>query len=204
MSLARSREIPLLIFAVCFLVSVGGYYLNVPVISAMNTELTTWIQIMASIALGTGFVAMALYHGRRISRKTKGYQFSFLIFGAIIAMFVAMYAGPEVRGWLYGEIYTSIATSVICFALFYEVSGAYRAFRVRNLDALLLMVSGFILIIYFAPFYEFALPGFEAIPNWILNVPAMGASRGILIGVAIGTIAITIRILLGYERAYTG
>jgi hypothetical protein len=32
----------------------------------------------------------------------------------------------------------------------------------------------------------------------------MGASRGIIIGVAIGTIAIAIRVLLGYERAYTG
>jgi hypothetical protein len=32
----------------------------------------------------------------------------------------------------------------------------------------------------------------------------MGASRGIVIGVAIGTIAIAVRILLGYEKAYTG
>lgn len=204
MSWVRSREIPLAIFAIFFLISIGGYYLDVPVISSVNSEFTSWIQIMTNIALGTGFIAMSLYHTRKISRKTKGYPFSFVIFAAIAAMFVVMYSSPQVRGWLYGEVFTAITTSVICFALFYEVSGAYRAFRVRNIDSLLLMISGFILILHFAPFYEFAIPGFEVIPNWILNVPAMGASRGIIIGVAIGTIAIAIRILLGYERAYTG
>lgn len=204
MSWTRSREITLAIFAIFFLVSVGGYYIDIPLISSVNTELANWVQIMVNIALGTGFIALFLYHSRKVTRKAKGYQFSFIIFAAIAVMFVAMYSGPEVRGWLYGEVFTAMTTSVICFALFYEVSGAYRAFRVRNLDALLLMVSGFIMIINFAPLYESLFPAFGVIPAWILGVPSMGASRGIIIGVAIGTIAIAIRILLGYEKAYTG
>jgi hypothetical protein len=202
MSWVRGREIPLAIFAICFFVSIAGYYLSDPVVSSVNSELTSWILIMANIALGTGFIALFMYHARRITRRAKGYPFSFVVLGAIALMFFAMYAGPDIRGWLYNQIFTSLTTAVICFALFYEVSGAYRAFRIRNIDALLLMVAGFILIIHFAPFYEFEVPQFADVANWILNVPSMGASRGILIGVGIGTIAIAIRILLGYEKTY--
>jgi len=204
MSWVRRREIPIAIFAICFFVSVIGYYFSNPIAKALNSELSSWIMIMTNIALGTGFIALFLHHSKKISRKAKGFPFSFVIFGAIAVMFIAQYSGPAIRGWLYSDIFSNVTTAVICFALFYEVSGAYRAFRIRNLDALLLMLAGFILIIHFAPFYESAVPSFAVIPNWILDVPGMGASRGIVIGVAIGTIAIAVRILLGYEKAYTG
>jgi hypothetical protein len=56
----------------------------------------------------------------------------------------------------------------------------------------------------YAPIFEIILPQTATVANWILDVPNMGASRGVIIGVALGTIAIAIRVLLGYERAYTG
>jgi hypothetical protein len=202
-SWVRSKEIPLVIFAIFFLVSIGGYYIDVPLISRLNTELADWVSIMVNIALGTGLIALTLYHKRKIEQRAKGYQLSFIIFVAIVVMFVAMYSGPEISGWLYGTVFTSMQTAVICFALFFEISGAYRAFRVRNIEAFLLMVSGFILIMNFAPIYESMFPTFGELPRWILSVPAMGASRGILIGVGIGTIALAVRILLGYEKLYT-
>lgn len=199
----RSKEIPLIIFAIFFFASIGGYYIDIPIISRINIELAEWVTIMVNIALGTGLMALILYHRRRIVQRARGYQLSFIIFIAIVVMFVAMYSGPDISGWLYGNIFISMQTAVICFALFYEISGAYRAFRVRNIEAFLLMISGFILIMNFAPVYESAFPAFGELPRWILTVPAMGASRGILIGVGIGTISLAVRILLGYEKVYT-
>ncbi len=199
----RSREIPLAIFAIFFLISVGGYYSNVPLITSLNTEFSDWILIMVNLALGTGLMALILYHRRKISQKRRGYQLSFVLLAAILIMFVAMYSGPDVSRWLYGQVFTGMITSIVCFALFFEVSGAYRAFRVRNIEAFLLMASGFILIMNFAPMYESIFPAFGELPRWILSVPAMGASRGILIGVGIGTVSLAVRILLGYEKLYT-
>ena len=40
------------------------------------------------------------------------------------------------------------------------------------------------------------------IAEWIFNIPQMAAKRGILIGSALGAIAMSLRIILGIERTY--
>ena len=39
---------------------------------------------------------------------------------------------------------------------------------------------------------------------WIFNVPTTGAKRAILFGIAMGTIAFSLRIIFGIERGYLG
>ena len=39
---------------------------------------------------------------------------------------------------------------------------------------------------------------------WIFNVPNMAAKRAILFGITMGSIAFSLRIILGIERAYLG
>jgi hypothetical protein len=38
--------------------------------------------------------------------------------------------------------------------------------------------------------------------DWVMNVPQMAGKRGIMIGIALGGIAMSIRIILGIERTY--
>jgi hypothetical protein len=39
--------------------------------------------------------------------------------------------------------------------------------------------------------------------EWILGVPSMASARGILLGVALGTVATGLRVLLGIDRPYS-
>ena len=43
-----------------------------------------------------------------------------------------------------------------------------------------------------------------SIVEWVMNVPAVAARRGILIGVSIGAIVISMKIIFGIERQYMG
>jgi hypothetical protein len=45
---------------------------------------------------------------------------------------------------------------------------------------------------------------FPAIASWLLNVPNAAAQRGILLGVILSQIAISVRIIFGIERTYMG
>jgi len=204
LSWVRRREIPLIIFAVTFLISLLQYYLAVPFLSEVNTEMTNWVLIMSTFALGTGLIALCIYHGKIIMQKKSGYFVSIILFISMLMLFISYYAAPSFADYLYNEIYTPLSIAIICFTAFYNYTAIYRAFRVRNIDAAVFAFAAVFLMMLYAPIFEVILPQTATVANWILDVPNMGASRGVIIGVALGTIAIAVRVLLGYERAYTG
>ena len=204
MSWVRRREIPLIIFAVTFLISLLQYYLAVPFLSEVNTEMTNWVLIMSTFALGTGLIALCIYHGKIIMQKKSGYFVSIILFISMLMLFISYYAAPSFADYLYNEIYTPLSIAIICFTAFYNYTAIYRAFRVRNIDAAVFAFAAVFLMMLYAPIFEVILPQTATVANWILDVPNMGASRGVIIGVALGTIAIAVRVLLGYEKAYTG
>lgn len=202
MSFLRKREVPMAAFAITFLLACFGNYLDVPGLSTAYTSLFDWILIMTTFALGTGVISLVLYHSNKITRKSKGYPMSFVVFASIVLMAVACFLSEEARGYWYGEIYTSLSIAVLGFTSFTQYTALYRAFRVRNIDALVFSVAAGILIMLYAPIFELWWPASATIGSWILEVPGMGANRGIIIGVAVGTIALAIRTLIGKERPY--
>ena len=204
MSSIERREIPLLIFAVTFFIGCFGYYLDVPALSTIYSGMFDWILIISNLALGTGLIAFVIHHSKRISKKERGYPMSFVAFAAFLLMLVACFASPESRTYLYSKIYTPVSIAILCFAGFSEITGAYRCFKVRNIDALFLAIAGSRAVSPPPHRESPPQPGITDVSSWILDTPAMGASRGIIIGIAIGTIALSLRILLGYEKAYTG
>jgi hypothetical protein len=99
---------------------------------------------------------------------------------------------------------------------FFIASAAYRAFRARTLEATLMLVTAVIVMFARVPIGELLwqrmpdsvvqfranLPG--DISDWILKVPSMAARRGILLGISLGAIATSLKIILGIERSYMG
>ena len=105
------------------------------------------------------------------------------------------------------------------FALlaFYVASAAFRAFRAKNLEAMLLLVTALIVLIGQTKDREITslflpTPADGSLPwmpiadltEFIRKTFVTAGQRAIMIGVALGVVATSLRILLGQDRSYLG
>ncbi|MFN3476417.1 MAG: hypothetical protein ACK4Z6_02535, partial [Candidatus Methylomirabilales bacterium] len=87
---------------------------------------------------------------------------------------------------------------------FFIASAAYRAFRARTREATVLLVAAALVMFGRAPFGEYLISGVGILSDWVMNVLNTAAKRAILIGISLGVIATSIKIITGLERAYLG
>ena len=159
--------------------------------------------------------------------------------------------------WMFFKIFTPLSSTMFALLAFFVASASYRAFRIRNFEATLLLVAGIILMIGRVPVGELIpwwvvstlfifgigaliaplipdkkllfgviiagiilssgfgilldwnlavnMPGILSLPNiseWIFDYPTAAGSRAIMIGIALGIIATSFRIILGIERPF--
>ena len=85
---------------------------------------------------------------------------------------------------------------------FFITSASYRAFRARNWEAAFVLVSGIIVVMSNAPLFTSSAPFLVTWKDWIFDVPNTATGRGVMIGAALGAIALAVRTLMGIERGY--
>jgi hypothetical protein len=115
--------------------------------------------------------------------------------------------------WMYNYIFAPMQATMFSILAFYISSAAYRAFRARTKEATVLLITAVIVMLGRVPLGASMIPfhpfGGEVqflpyVTEWILNNPSMAAQRGIMIGIGLGMIATSLRIIFGIERAYMG
>jgi hypothetical protein len=73
------------------------------------------------------------------------------------------------------------------------------------LEASILLVTAAVVMLGRAPIGEVVFgKGVADLTTWILEVPNTAGMRGILLGATLGAIAMSIRVLIGIERAHFG
>jgi hypothetical protein len=87
---------------------------------------------------------------------------------------------------------------------FFIASAAYRAFRARSREASVLLAAAVVVMMGRVPLGQFLLPWTWDVTQWLLNVLNSAVRRAILIGVSMGAVALSLKIILGIERSYLG
>jgi len=171
--------------------------------------------ILSAVALLVGITNLLSVHMDKIKQgKNVGYSTLLLIAmtGTIaIGLFdiARMYISGEPSfqwlQWTFENIQLPIETSLMAIL---AISLTYAAARLlgRRMTVFTAIFVGTLVLILLGTIPQFAvsLPFLSDLRAWIIQVPAVGGARGILLGVALGTIATGIRILMGSDRPYRG
>ena len=226
------RQLPLALCFLFGIVMMLVEFSPHPFSEGLRAEVIDWSLIIGPFALVIGVVTLVNTHLIRIKRRVEHWQYSYLVFIGMIVMvafglpmgpknggnelpkWVKWFKGPEneVFVWFFDYVQVPMEATMFSLLAFFIVSASYRAFRARTLEATLLLVAALIVMIGNAPIGDFLWnelsPMGENIPStarqWILDNPNLSSRRGIILGVSLGVISQSIRIIFGIERSYLG
>lgn len=175
---------------------------------ATYKEIANWGRVISPFVFILAVVTLIQTHWNRIQRRTEHWQYSLVVFaGMIVMVVVGIPYGPQhpAFAWLFNNVYVPMESTMFSLLAFFIASAAYRAFRARTFEATLLLVTAVIVMLGNVPVGDLIWP--DAASNarqWILDNPNLSARRGIILGVSLGAISQSIRIILGIERSYLG
>ncbi len=221
------RTIPLLItFVVGFSLIVAMFVPHDP-FHGLDSNFSIFYDVIAVFAFILGGGNLLKVHFNKVQNKRRDWKYSIV---TISGFFLVLGAGllkigvPE--GWsggyqasgslfkyLYDATFQPLQATMFSLLAFFVASASYRAFRAKTKEATILLIAAFIILLRPTPlgFYlTYWLPEplkFLHIPNlstWVLSVPNMAGQRAIMIGIALGIVSTSLRLILGIERSYLG
>jgi uncharacterized membrane protein YozB (DUF420 family) len=208
------RQLPLAITLIMGIVFALQYYIPHPVSEETITHLSKWMQIISGFALVLGLASLFQVHAVKIRRQVSGWGYSVVLYAAmVVTVLVGLFwSKGQTRmdgvqtgfGWIYDYTMVPLQATMFSILAFFIASAAYRAFRARSREAGLLLAAAVIVMMGRVPLGQFLLPWTWDITQWLLNVVNSAARRAILIGVSMGAVALSVKIILGYERSYLG
>jgi hypothetical protein len=180
----------------------------VPGLDKIQGGLIDWAVIVGTIALVfLGGLNVLAVHWSKIRRLEAGWVYSlFLLLGFGMMLAVGFQSGPdgELASLVFRHVQFPLQATLFSLLAFFVATAAYRAFRLRSLESLAFLVVAVIVLLGQIPGWKNDdLRGFlYEFRKWILTVGSLGGARGILLGVALGTIVVGVRLLLGIDRPY--
>ena len=228
------RSIPLLITAVGGLVLIVAYF--IPYMQSWGESVAIWFDLLAAIAFILGGGNLLKLHLKKVSDRVPGWGYSGIVMVSFLATLLVglgkigvppsenfpdfVWSGQyRVIGtpfwYLYQYAFVPLTATIFALLAFYIASAAFRAFRAKNIEAILLLGTAFIVLLG-RTFAGVALTGWidpngpfsglriENLTVYIMSVFNTAGNRAIMIGIALGIVSISLKVLLGMDRSYLG
>jgi hypothetical protein len=203
-----TRRLPLAICLIIGVLMIVQFMIPHPLSTEFGSTVNKWYIVLAAFALVLAIGNLIRHHSIKIQRKKSGWPYSIVTLASMSAMAIIGFAGGIEADSLYQTIYlyvlAPLGSTMFALLAYYMASAAYRAFRARSLEASLLLAAAFIVMIGFMPFGYYIHARLPAFAEWVMKVPNMASQRGIMFGVAFGSIATALKIILGIERSWLG
>ena len=196
------KWIPLVIGSATGVLALGGYLFPSSVFAVYRDRLVEWAVIVAAFALILGVFNVLQVHAGRIARAGDDWGYSLaLIVAAALAWIPALFLGPAhnvtqaMLAYVISPLGGSLA-AVLVFTL--TLAGARLMVHRRSPASVLFILVATVSLLGTTPLL--GVEWLADVRSWLIRVPALAGFRGLLLGVAIGTLITGLRVLIGSER----
>lgn len=226
------RNIPLLVAMIAGFVMIVAYF--IPYTETWGDTVIVWFDILAAIAFVLGGGNLLKVHLKKASDQVPGWGYSVVTIIAFVVMLgvglgkIGVHPSPNYPEfawsgifsqvgspfwWLYEYVFKPLQATIFAMLAFYVASAAFRAFRAKNFEAILLLATAFIILLgrtaagpALTSWFPDWIEGLEAdkLTEYLMTVFNTAGNRAIMIGIALGTASVSLKILLGVERSYLG
>ncbi len=200
------RQVPLVITFLAGFAIILGYFIPHEPFGSLEQLLNNWYMVVAAFAMILGVGNLVKLHSLKIRKKASGFVYSYVLLAGLAAMaFFGIARGIEPGTtfyWMWWNMHVPMSSTMFSLLAFFVASASYRAFRARNIEAALLLVAGILVMIGRVPLGDMFWSRFPDIADWIMTIPNAAGQRAILIGIALGVVSTSLRLLLGIERTY--
>ena len=228
------RQWPIIIAFVMGIVMWARFYIPTEQSQTLQDEFMRWARILFGFAAMLGILSLLHHHWNKIKLKRPGFGFSVVTLVAFVIMALTGLLpiswswlgfaenlrsshGPHM--YMFEHMFVPMQATMFSVLAFFIASAAFRAFRARSIEATALLIAGCVIMIGRVPVGDWlatvttvemgglgarSLINFPYVTDWLLNIPNAAAQRGIILGVILSQIAISVRIIFGIERTYMG
>ncbi len=230
-------RLPLLLMAAVAIVLIVAPFVPAPAsgdgawpvraLAYADRNFSTWFSVLAAFAFLLGAASLLRTHLRKVAGRDKDWPYSLITLGAFVFVLVVGLAkvggDPGLRGdfaapgtlfdSVFNALYGPLQATQFALLAFFIASAAYRAFRLRSVEAAVLLAAALVIMVGRTPlggYFSEWLPAsldflrIDRISLWIMKVPNTAGHRALLIGIALGVAAMVVRLLLGRERGFLG
>ncbi len=198
--------LPTLVAIVVGLLVLLGALLPIPTLASLRADLVRGAAIIAAFAMVLAFANVLRVHfGRLVSRQAKQRFASLILLISAIATFVlVLLQGPGgvAARTIVGSVLIPGQSALLALTAVTLVLAGVRLLRTRRRlsSALFLIVALFMLWTTVPMVY----PGILETGMRFVEAVSTGSMRGLLLGVALGTVVTGLRIILGIDRPHSG
>ena len=184
-----------------------GYFVSIGPLPDLRILLTDWAILIAGMAVLVGIYNLVAVQMEKIRTRQKGGVYGVLLVLSLIITFAfGLLLGPEdpFMRLAVDAVIVPVEAALMAILAVTLIYASIRLFR-RRMDVMsvLFLVAALLFMLAMMPTPFGSVPG-----DWFIllieNAIAGGGARGLLIGIALGTLLTGLRVLFGVDRPYGG
>lgn len=184
----------------------AAYFIPFAPLQSIQTLLVGWTVILAAGASLVGIIYLISTHFQKIRTREKGFVYSIVLTAGFgVTFLIGLIFGPNnaIFNRLVTQLQLPVEASLMGILVVSLILGIIRLVQ-RKIDAVTIVFVLSVLAFLWAAtgFIPFnTLPVTRDVLS-IFNVVPVGGGRGILLGIALGSLTAGLRILFGSDRPY--